>query len=165
MWNCGARHGLASRDACAIWFLPIVHSFACFLTARPMEQIYNNASERSKVIYVGTLAGLIPAGPGHSHRGVRDIATMGSIPGMTVLEPSNATQVKEALEWAINTSKNSTYIRLCSIPVSVEGFNYGLPPVGAGNICREGAAGTIIASGPIMLANAMTASVNLLKRV
>ena len=42
---------------------PIVHSFACFLAARPTEQIYNNASERSKVIYVGSLAGALPGGP------------------------------------------------------------------------------------------------------
>jgi transketolase len=48
--------------------LPIVHSFACFLSTRPNEQIYNNATERSKVIYVGSLAGVLPGGPGHSHQ-------------------------------------------------------------------------------------------------
>ena len=36
--------------------LPVVHSFACFLSTRPNEQIYNNATEGTKVIYVG-LAG------------------------------------------------------------------------------------------------------------
>ena len=44
--------------------LPIVHSFACFLSTRPNEQIYNNATERTKVIYHASLAGLLPAGPG-----------------------------------------------------------------------------------------------------
>ena len=47
--------------------LPIVHSFACFLSTRPNEQIYNNATEKTKIIYVGSLAGILPAGPGHSH--------------------------------------------------------------------------------------------------
>jgi len=123
-----------------------------------MEQIYNNASERSKVIYVGTLAGLIPAGPGHSHQGVRDIATMGSVPGMIVLEPANESQVAEALDWAVTENETSTYIRLCSFPVDTDGFEYGLPNFGTGNICKEGTAATIIASGPLMLRNAIDAS-------
>ncbi len=33
--------------------MPLVHSFACFLAPRPAEQIFNNASEHTKVIYVG----------------------------------------------------------------------------------------------------------------
>ena len=47
-----AAGGLALRG-----MLPVVHSFACFLTTRANEQIYNNATERTKIIYVGTLAG------------------------------------------------------------------------------------------------------------
>src|SRR5205814_6023705 len=34
--------------------LPVVHSFACFLSTRPNEQIYNNATEGTKIIYVGS---------------------------------------------------------------------------------------------------------------
>ncbi len=64
--------GMARRGA-----LPVVHSFACFLSARPNEQIYNQCSERTKVIYVGSLAGLLPGGPGHSHQSVRDISALG----------------------------------------------------------------------------------------
>src|SRR5262249_51346703 len=54
-----AAGGMALRGV-----LPVVHSFACFLTTRANEQIYNNATERTKIVYVGTLAGLIPGGPG-----------------------------------------------------------------------------------------------------
>ena len=42
--------------------LPVVHSFACFISTRPNEQIYNNATEGTKVIYAGSLAGLVPGG-------------------------------------------------------------------------------------------------------
>src|SRR5437773_766334 len=52
-----AAGGLALRG-----MLPVVHSFACFLTTRANEQLYNNATERTKIIYVGTLAGLVPGG-------------------------------------------------------------------------------------------------------
>ena len=54
-----AAGGLALRG-----MLPVVHSFACFLTTRANEHIYNNATERRKIIYVGTLAGVVPGGPG-----------------------------------------------------------------------------------------------------
>ena len=67
--------------------IPVCHSFACFLSTRPNEQIYNNATERSKVIYVGSLAGLVPGGPGHSHQSVRDISALGGMPGMALIEP------------------------------------------------------------------------------
>ena len=69
--------GMARRGA-----LPVVHSFACFLAARPNEQIYNQCSERSKVVYVASLAGLLPGGPGHSHQSVRDISALAAVPGL-----------------------------------------------------------------------------------
>jgi transketolase len=96
--------------------LPVVHSFACFLSSRPNEQIYNNATEGKKIIYVGSLAGVLPAGPGHSHQGVRDIASMLAIPNMTIIEPINAKQIALALNWAVNDCQESLYMRLTSIP-------------------------------------------------
>ena len=33
------------------------------------------------MIYVGSLAGLLPGGPGHSHQSVRDISALGAMPG------------------------------------------------------------------------------------
>ena len=65
-----ARHGL----------LPVVNSFASFLASRANEQIYNQASERSKVVYALHYAGLIPAGPGKSHQSVRDVSLLGALP-------------------------------------------------------------------------------------
>ena len=55
-----AAGGMALRG-----LLPVVHSFACFLSTRANEQIYNNATEGRKIIYTATLAGLVPgrAGP------------------------------------------------------------------------------------------------------
>ncbi len=44
--------------------LPVCHSFACFLSTRANEHIYNNATERSHVVYVASLAGVLPGGPG-----------------------------------------------------------------------------------------------------
>lgn len=96
--------------------LPIVHSFTCFLSSRPIEQIYNNATEKTKIIYVGSLSGIVPGGPGHSHQGVRDISTISSIPGMQMIEPSNEEELEYVFNWACKEAKNSIYIRLSSLP-------------------------------------------------
>ena len=58
--------------------LPVVNSFASFLASRANEQIYNQASEGSRVIYALHYAGLVPAGPGKSHQSLRDISLLGS---------------------------------------------------------------------------------------
>src|ERR1700693_3299241 len=91
-----AAGGLALRG-----MLPVVHSFACFLTTRANEQIYNNATERTKIIYVGTLPGLIPGAPGHSHQSVRDISPIGAVPGLTAIEPCSEVEARLAIRWAV----------------------------------------------------------------
>ena len=74
-----ARHGL----------LPVVNSFAAFLASRANEQIYNQASEGSKVVYALHYAGLIPAGPGKSHQSVRDISLLAALPNVTIVQPGS----------------------------------------------------------------------------
>ncbi|MCF8479052.1 MAG: transketolase [Rhodospirillum sp.] len=96
--------------------LPVVNSFSCFLTSRPNEQIYNNATEHSHIVYVGGLSGMIPAGPGHSHQAVRDIATMRGIPGMVQIAPSTEAEVEMATDYVLNTHNGPAFLRLESVP-------------------------------------------------
>ena len=133
--------------------LPIVHSFACFLSTRPNEQIYNNATEKKKIIYVGSLAGYLPAGPGHSHQSVRDISTLGAIPGLILCEPSSEEQVFKMLEWAVNVNPVSTYIRLTSVSFRMPNvqIQYGLPIEGRGVTLIDGSDLVIFAYGPLMI--------------
>lgn len=140
--------------------VPVVHSFACFLTTRPNEQIYNNASERTRVVYVGSLAGLLPSGPGHSHQCVRDIAALAGTPGLVMIEPSCADEVAPALNYAVNENPGSTYLRLVSVPC---GIPYRLPPqhqlkIGEGHVLRHGRDVCVIGYGPVMLAQAWEAA-------
>lgn len=145
--------------------LPVVHSFACFLSPRPNEQIFNAATEARKIVYAGSLAGLVPAGPGHSHQSVRDLALLGCIPNLVVIEPSCEAEVAMALDWALNTASvsTSTYIRLVSIPCEID---YQLPATyrmeqGKGVILRQGSDVAIVAAGPILLPQAMQAAATL----
>lgn len=140
--------------------LPIVHSFACFLSARPNEQIYNNATERTKIIYVGSLAGVVPGGPGHSHQAVRDISALAAIPGLTLVEPSCEAEVGLLLDWCINEAPGSCYLRLVSLPWEIP---YQLPQdyqpkMGQGVTLVDGTDVVVIAYGPVLLSAAVEAA-------
>ena len=97
-----ARHGL----------LPVVNSFASFLASRANEQIYNQASEKTKVVYALHYAGLIPAGPGKSHQSVRDVSLLAALPNMTIVQPANAEETAELLRWAVEDAEESVALRL-----------------------------------------------------
>lgn len=140
--------------------LPLVHSFACFLSTRPNEQIYNNATECTKVIYVGSLAGLVPGAPGHSHQSVRDIAALSAVPGLTLLEPADETEVAMALDYCVNHAEQSCYLRLVSIPCEIPytlPADYRLTP-GQGVPLREGSDAVLIGYGPVLLPQAYWAA-------
>ena len=147
--------GMARRGA-----LPVVHSFACFLSARPNEQIYNQCSESTKVIYVGSLAGLLPGGPGHSHQSVRDISALGAIPNLVMAEPSSEAEVDAIYDHLVNGISESAYLRLVSVKWPLP-FPYpqGNPvEVGRGWVVREGTDAVAFGYGPWLLSNAFEAA-------
>jgi transketolase len=143
--------GMARRGA-----LPIVHSFACFLSARPNEQIYNQCTEGTKVIYVGSLAGLIPGGPGHSHQSVRDISALRGVPNLTLLEPALESEVHALVDYAVNNAPDSVYIRLVSVkwPIPFSYPSHHRVEMGKGWVVRDGDDAIAFAYGPWLLANA-----------
>ena len=142
-------------------YLPIVHSFSCFLTTRPYEQIYNNTSEKTKIIYVGSLAGLIPSGPGHSHQALRDISSMSSLPNMEVIAPTCSEEIQKLFDYAIR-STNSIYMRIESFPhkdIFKELFpeSHTLSP-GIGNTLIKGKDLVILCYGPSITVQAIEAA-------
>jgi transketolase len=142
-----ARHGV----------LPVVNSFAAFLAARANEQIYNQASEQTKVIYALHYAGLIPAGPGKSHQSVRDVSLLAALPNVTVVHPGNAEETKALLRWAVEDAAENVALRLAIGPSP---RRLTLPPVaeGRGAVVREGREALLFAYGPVMLHEALTAA-------
>ena len=148
---CRRRAAWRFRARCLI-----VHSFACFLSTRPNEQIYNNATECTKIGYVGSLAGVLPSGPGHSHQCVRDIASLGGIPRLFLVEPSCESEVRLALEYCVNRLEGSFYLRLVSIPREIP---YELPPdyevtAGRGAVLIPGDEVVVFGYGPVLLPEA-----------
>ena len=143
-----ARHGL----------LPVVNSFASFLASRANEQIYNQASEGTKVVYALHYAGLIPAGPGKSHQSIRDVSLLGALPNVAIVQPANAEETRDLLRWAVEDADESVAIRLAIGPsprhIELEGE---LVP-GRGRALREGDDAVLVSHGPVMLHEALTAS-------
>ena len=161
--ECGIaeQHMVSAAGGMALeGLLPVVHSFACFLSTRANEHIYNNATERKKIIYTATLAGAIPGGPGHSHQSVRDISAIGSVPGLTVIEPCSEREARLAIRWAVEKNDASTYLRFVNVPLDLP---YSLPQsysleVGRGVMLREGTDVAIVGYGPVLMSNAWRAA-------
>lgn len=79
-------------------FLPYAFSMAPFLTMRACEQCrtdvaYANLPVRLMGVYAGMSGGI----SGATHWAIEDCGIMTSIPGIIVLEPSDANQVKKCL--------------------------------------------------------------------
>jgi transketolase len=146
--------------------LPVVNSFACFLVSRANEQIYNNASERSRIVYASHYAGMIPAGPGKSHQSIRDIGLLGALPNMTIVQPCNARETEALLTWAVETAADNVAIRLIIGP-SPRRIEYPADwrlEEGRGTALTAGRDAVVLAYGPVMLHETLLAAETLASR-
>ncbi len=167
------ENGIAEQDMVSVagglalqGLLPVVNSFGVFLSSRANEQIYTNATEQTKIIYVCHYAGLIPAGPGKSHQSLRDISLFGALPNCTIMEPCNAVETREILRWCVYKAKENCMIRLAISPsprTIMLPDNYRLS-FSKGTVLREGEDAVIFAYGPVMLNEALGAAEILEKR-
>jgi len=167
------ENGIAEQDMVSMagglalqGLLPIVNSFGVFLASRANEQIYNNATEKTKIIYVCHYAGLIPAGPGKSHQSLRDISLFGALPNCVILEPCNSRETKRALEWCVEKAGENCMLRLVISPsprtiTLPEGYDFSF---GKGTVLKEGKEAVLFAYGPVMLNEALTAAEMLSKQ-
>jgi len=140
-------------------FLPIVNSFSCFLIPRANEQIYNNATQKSKVFYTGVMNGVLPAAPGHSHQSIRDIALMRSVPGLDVIEPWTKQQVADTLNYYLKEDTGSIYMRINPIPHSSTSIysKLNLPEKGQGTelFSNKGSSVSIVVHSPLFVDQAI----------
>ena len=127
--------------------VPIVTTIAPFIYMRACEQVrtdvcYNNLH----VLFVPILSGISGAPLGSTHYATEDLAVMRAFPNMTVLQPSSARQVGQAMREAYD-AEGPVYIRLGSglepdVPSDPQG-----PLIGRAIGLREGADVSILATG------------------
>jgi len=144
-----ARHGL----------LPVVNSFASFLASRANEQIYNQASEGSKVVYALHYAGLVPAGPGKSHQSVRDISLLAALPNVAIVQPGSWEETRGLVRWAVEEADETVALRLVigPSPRRIQ-LPAERPAIGRGSVVRDGDDAVLVTYGPVMLHEALVAA-------
>jgi transketolase len=167
------ENGIAEQDMVSMagglaqkGLLPIVNSFASFLASRANEQIYNNASEKTKIIYALHYAGLIPAGPGKSHQSLRDISLFAALPNCTILQPCNAEETRMVVEYSVEQATENVALRFIIGPSPRKiqlPQNYKLT-FGQGVTLAEGRDAILFAYGPVMLHEALLAGELLAER-
>jgi transketolase len=161
------ENGIAEQDMVSMagglarmGLIPVVNTFASFLAARANEQIYNNAGEKTKVIYTCHFSGMIPAGPGKSHQSVRDISLFGALPNITIIQPCNGEETKWATEYCVNQAEENCMLRLVigPSPEKIElPKNYKFK-IGIGAELTKGKYAILFSYGPVMLHEALVAS-------
>ena len=161
------ENGIAEQDMVSMagglarmGLVPVVSTFASFLAARANEQIYNNAGEKTKVVYTCHFSGLIPAGPGKSHQSVRDISLFGALPNVTIIQPCNAEETKWATEYCVNKAEENCVLRLVigPSPEKIELPKDYKFKVGVGAELTDGNDALIFSYGPVMLHEALVAA-------
>ncbi|QAT51246.1 transketolase family protein [Caproiciproducens sp. NJN-50] len=137
--------------------IPFATSFAMFATGRAFEQVRNSICyPHLNVKVVGTHAGISVGEDGATHQCLEDIALMRSLPGMTVISPSDHYETVAAVRAAVE-HEGPVYLRLSRL--AVESFNNSDDyrfELGRGVTLRDGKDVTIIATG-LMVSRALEA--------
>jgi transketolase len=152
----GAACGLA-RTGC----IPFATTYCVFATRRAYDFIAIGAA--LGLANVKIIAGLpgITTGYGGTHQGIEDLALMRSIPGLTVIDPCDATETAQATA-AIAKHDGPVYMRLLrgEVPVVLDSTKYCFE-LGRAQLLRDGTDVAIISSG-VMTPRALDAANRLL---
>jgi len=90
---------------------PFICSFACFVTGRYDTIRISVAYSEAPVRIVGTHAGIGIGEDGNSQMGLEDLGLMRGLPHMTVLQPADDTETRQAVKWMAENNV-PCYIRL-----------------------------------------------------
>ncbi|MBR7184709.1 MAG: transketolase family protein [Clostridia bacterium] len=159
-FDCGIAEGnmmTVAAGLAAAGKIPFASTFAMFAAGRAFEQIRNSIAYPHLNVKIGaTHAGITVGEDGATHQCNEDIATMRSIPGMTIINPADAVEARAAVEAAINFN-GPVYMRFgrLAVPVIFDAANYKFE-LGKGIQLADGKDVTIVATG-IMVDMALSA--------
>ena len=149
-FDCGIAEGnmmTVAAGLAAAGKTPFASTFAMFAAGRAFEQIRNSIGYPHLNVKIGaTHAGITVGEDGATHQCLEDIATMRTIPGMTIINPADATEARLAVEAALNFD-GPVYLRFgrLAVPVMFDG-DYKFE-IGKGVQLADGNDVTIIATG------------------
>lgn len=152
-YNCGIAEGNMMGVAAGMalsGLRPIVYTITPFTTTRCFEQIRVDVCyHKAPVIIVGTGSGLSYAELGPTHHSLEDIAILRSLPGMRVVAPCDANELRSVMREALKDNA-PTYIR---IGKKGETKIFAEPPelkIGKSTIVKQGKDIALICSGTLM---------------
>ncbi|HJD31889.1 MAG TPA: transketolase family protein [Candidatus Eisenbergiella stercorigallinarum] len=138
--------------------IPFASTFAMFASGRAYEQVRNSIGYPHLNVKIGaTHAGITVGEDGASHQCLEDIALMRAIPGMVVINPSDAVEARAAVQAAIEYV-GPVYLRFgrAAVPIINDREDYKFE-IGKGEVLREGSDVTIVATG-ICVSSALEAA-------
>lgn len=92
-------------------YIPVAASFACFLAGRLETIRVSVGLNRANVKLVGTHAGVGIGDDGGSQMGLEDVGAIRSLPHFTILQPADAAETRQAVEWMVR-HPGPVYLRL-----------------------------------------------------
>lgn len=128
--------------------VPFVSTFAMFAAGRAFEQVRNSIGYPHLNVKIGaTHAGISVGEDGATHQCNEDIALMRTIPGMTIINPSDDVEAQAAVKAAYEM-EGPVYMRFgrYAVPVINDNPDYQFE-IGKGVTLRDGKDLTIVASG------------------
>lgn len=129
--------GMSTRGA-----IPVFAVYSSFLQRSYDCLIHDVAITKQHVILAVDRAGLV-AGDGETHQGVFDVAYLRSIPGMTILCPSNYAELRDMLDMAVHKISGPVAVRF---PRGAEGA-YKEGGAESVKVVREGSDFTFVTHG------------------
>lgn len=164
-FDCGIAEGNMIGVAAGLstmGLVPFVSTFAMFSAGRAFEQIRNTIGyPHLNVKICATHGGISVGADGASHQCCEDFALMRSIPGMTVMCPSDDVEARKMIQAAYEM-EGPVYLRLGRSPVPVyhdEDYNF---QIGKGEVVHEGSDLAIVVTG-ILVTEALKAAKELAK--
>ncbi len=150
-FDCGIAEGNMMSVAAGIATTgkPVfASSFAMFAAGRAFEQVRNSIGYPHLNVKIGaTHAGVTVGEDGATHQCNEDIALMRTIPGMTILNPSDDIEARAAVEAALSFN-GPCYMRFgrFAVPVINDRPDYKFE-IGKGVLVADGTDVTIVATG------------------
>ena len=151
-FDCGIAEGNMISVAAGIATtgkVVFASSFAMFAAGRAYEQVRNSIGYPHLNVKIGaTHAGITVGEDGATHQCNEDLALMRTIPGMTIVNPSDANEAYAAVEAAINFY-GPMYLRfgrfaVPNLTAEMPGYKF---EIGKGVVMKEGSDVTIAATG------------------
>jgi transketolase len=160
-FNCGIQEANMTGVAgglSSMGMIPVIHSFACFTGRRITDQVFMSgiyAGQNIKIL--GTDPGAANSANGGTHMALEDVGIMRSLPGITIVSPSDEVMLGSILPQIIKTP-GMFYIRLVRKTKTLiydPGVSFTL---GKAHTIREGQDLCILTEGALMVPEALKAA-------